>query len=232
MRFALVLFPLLAWSADWDRRPYERWDRETALRLLTDSPWAQPKTVALTWYERVQRPLRPQDIPGNDQRPGAGGALGPLGSIGVPREKLPGRADVIIRWSSALPLRQATAVYRRIEEKKDESELAALVPKDDSDYVLEIFNVPVEVAHAGKEMVEVLAVRNTRLTLKDKRVLKPVGAKAIITGTTLALRIHFARDAALKAADGEMEATGDLQIFRFQARFNLKSMRFGEGLAL
>jgi hypothetical protein len=217
--FLAVLAPLLA------QAPLPDWNERQVLRTVTDSPWARRAEVRLTWRKEGPRIAMPRDIPGADPvRERTGGGLGPLGGIGAPpKDKLPYKAELIFRWASALPVRQAKAIFTKSQKPLGEF---------GDGYTFEIFGMPAEIAHMGAESVEALAQEYIVLRTKSGRLLKPNGAEARILGTSLNLFVHFPRTEPLTAADEFIQIDGDLQVFRFSERFLLKKMEYGGKLEL
>lgn len=227
----LLLFVLLAPAGELDSRPYTQWDDKTVLRVLTDSPWAKPQTVSLNWFQRDRKQVTYRDIPGADGTK-SNSALGPLGGIGAPKPKYPLKADLLVRWVSALPVRQATGIYRQREEKLDTIRTNEIIGTAGDDHVLEIFGVPVELAHFGAESVEAIATQSVTLRTASGRVLKPSSAKVAVQGETLAIRVHFPRSLAIRAEDREIEVNADFQIFTLRTKFRLASMLYLKQLEL
>lgn len=219
------------WGGDWRSERFPAWSEATVMRVLTDSPWARVRRVRLEWHKREQRPLRAEDVPGttgpNMQRPG----LGPLGGIGTPRSSLPLEAELIIRWTSALPVRQATALYRAREEKRAGGGAVADVDGAPADVILEIHGIPAEVGHAGAGTVEAAAVEGIVVQGPRGAVIRPSKAEAKMQGLTLDLYVHFRR-AAFEAGPGALEVRADLQIFRLRERFRLREMVYGGRLEI
>ena len=228
---AAILLTVPANAADWDRRPFSEWDKKEAFKLLTDSPWAQQHSAKLTWMKREERHFSYKDVPGTTPGPSHSG-LGPLGGIGAGKSKYPESAELIFRWASALPVRQATAVFRMNDEKLDSSKLNSLIPQPESDYVLEIFGIPVELAHMGAEAVESFALSSVTLTTASGRTVKANGAKVTLQARTLSLSVHFPRTPQLEPSDKEIECAGDLQVFSFRVKFKLKEMQYQSHLEL
>ncbi|MBI5084818.1 MAG: hypothetical protein HZB13_09510 [Acidobacteria bacterium] len=227
----LLAAPALMWpvparaAEDWNKPPFPNWSDSTIARVVTDSPWAKRRTVPLEWRKREERPFSPSDVPGTG--PNANKPFGsPVGGIGVPRTSLPYTADILIRWASALPVRQAKALYRQRDGKLDPSKIEELTGPPESDYVLEIYGVPAEVAHRGTGSIEALAVASVTMRTARGRVIKPGSAEAKLTGSTLTILVHFPRTVALERKDEEIECRGDFQIFRFAERFKLSSMMY------
>lgn len=215
----------VAWAEDLERPGFPEWKDGTILRVLTDSAWAKPATVRLRWIKNEEPPVSYKDVPGVDRSPNKGFGS-PVGGIGVPRNKLPVDADLLVRWSSALPVRQATALYKQRESKLSAARLNELVGVPGDDYVVEVRNVPAEVAHSGAESVEAIARQGTMLRTAGGRVIRPTGAKVNIQGSSLTVSVHFPRNEALGAADGDVEFQGDFQIFEVRVRFRLAAMKY------
>lgn len=222
MRVLLSFAAVLAIAA---APPLPKWNERQVMKTVTDSPWAHRSTVPLTWRKDKERPITHRDIPGADPvRERTGGGLGPLGGIGAPpKDTLPHKADLILRWASALPVRQAKAIFT----KKD-SHLAEF----GAHYTIEIFGLPAEIAHMGVESVEAIAMSGVVLRTKSGRTLKPSGAEARLQGASLTLFVHFPRKEPLRLDDEFIQIDGDLQVVRFSERFLLKKMEYGGNLEI
>lgn len=223
----------MASAADWDSKPFPNWSDSAVLRLLTDSPWANPRTVKFEWRKREdQPPITYKDVPGADptRRTPVGSPVGGIG--GKPKETLPDRADVIFRWSSALPVRHAKALYRLRDEKLPPARLNDLIGTPDADYVLEIFGLPVVLAHQGTGSVENVLKQGTYLKTRSGRLLRPVRVEALLKTLDLTVRIHFSRANPIELTDREIEVYGDAQVFEFKEKFKLSAMSYQGRLEL
>lgn len=224
----IVLIALLAGvvsAAEWDSKPFPNWSDKLVIRLVTDSPWAKGIDVPLTWKKREERPLTPQDVPG--ATPQSAGRMGsPVGGIGAGKPKMPLGVDLIVRWASALPVRQAKALYKQRNEKTGVQNPSDLIEMQSPDYVLEIYGIPAEVAHLGTESVEAIAMSSAWLRTKSGRLLKPNRVEAQVHALTLTLLIHFPRKEAITLKDQEVECFVDMQIFQARAKFKLDSMKY------
>lgn len=196
-------------GADWKSRPFPDWSQDTVLRLVTDSPWAKAKTVRLTWAGKNEQPITYRDVPGADHSAatpaGPSSGPGPLGGIGLPKRRLPESADIIVRWASALPVRHAKALFRQRDQKADPARLGELIEAPGADYVVEIFGLPVEVAHKGAGSVEVVAREGLYLETKSGRRLRPNRVEVLLQATSLTLLVHFPRTEPIVASDGEID---------------------------
>lgn len=212
-------------AAGWKQNPYPQWSEETVLDLLTDSPWAKPRSVPIAWRKREEKPFSYKDVPGADPtRKIESGS--PVGGIGAPKPKLPDRADLIVRWASALPIRQATALYRQRDENLDANKRNELVGVPSPDYVIELFGVPSPVAHRGADSVEAVLMLSAKLQTREGRVLKPTRVHVRVAAMTLDIRIHFPRTEPLQVSDREVEFSADLQVFPVKEKFRLSEMQY------
>ncbi|MCX6623047.1 MAG: hypothetical protein NTY38_18665 [Acidobacteria bacterium] len=227
----LMLASASASAADWNGRKFPDWSQDTVLRLLTDSPWSRPRTVHLEWLSREDRLTTYKNIPGADHSwPNTGGS--PVGGIGGKASSLPDRADILVRWASALPVRQATALYKQRDEKLQAVSINELIAPASSDYIVELFGIPAEIGHRGAGSVEAIAQASATLKLQTGRVLKPNRVEAILHARTMELRVHFPRTEIIELSDRELEFSVDIQIFSVKERFRLTPMRYQGNLEL
>lgn len=227
-RAILALLPLLpapGFAQNLGKPPFPDWRDSTVLKLLTDSPWARPFKVRLQWSDPRDQPISYKDVPGADQSPTRKSGS-PIGGIGVPKIKLPLDADLLLRWASALPVRQAAALYKQRDSKLPAAKINELVGVPAADYVLELRGVPSEIAHSGAESVEMIARQSCRLRTASGRTLKPVSARVNIQGSTMTVYVHFPRSEPIETADRDVEFLGDFQIFEVRQRFRLSSMTY------
>lgn len=225
----VLLAPASA-GADWKRSAFPEWDADTIYKLLVDSPWARPKTIKLEWRKRDQK-VSYRDIPGADHNPSQ--PIGsPVGGIGVNRNVLPHKADILVRWASALPVRQATGLFKLRDAKLPSSQLERQIPPAEAAYVWELFGVPAEIAHRGPESVEAVAVNSAQLVTRKGRALKATHAKATVQGETMTLRIFFPKTDPLTAADEEIDVEVDMQIFSLREKYKLASLLYQGNLEL
>jgi len=217
--FAAAPLVRAAAAADWTE-----WSDKQVLRILTDSPWAHRRRVRLEWFRREPAPPRAEEIPGatgpNMRRPDGGN---PIGGIGVPRTSLPLEADLILRWSSALPVRQARALYLFRAQQSPVRTLNELLEEQPEHAIFEIHGLPAQMAHKGAGTLELAASQGVRLRASRGRTLRPVKTRADLAGLTLDLYVHFDR-AAVESLGSEIEVEADLQIVKFRERFRLSSM--------
>ena len=212
-------------------KPFPNWSDEDVLRMVTDSPWTKQKSVRLKWVKDDQRHITYKDIPGNDNSPTIKGGS-PVGGIGVPRDHLPDRATFLLRWASSLPIRHAKALYKLRDEKLDPSRLNELIAAPESDYVLEIYGVPAEIAHLGTGSVELVVTRSAYLRTKAGVKIRPNRVEAQLNAASMTIMVHFPRTTPIQLSDDEIEFFADLQIFEVREKFKLSTMMYLNHLEL
>jgi hypothetical protein len=156
----------------------------------------------------------------------------PVGGIGAKKPKLPGDADIIIRWASALPVRQAKALYQQRDGKLPATKATELIAARGGGYVLELHGVPAEVAHQGPETVADIARQSVVMRTKTGRVFRPVKAEATVHALSMTILVTFSDAEPVRVQDREVEVSGDIQIFKFKAGFPLAPMVYLGNLEL
>jgi len=232
-RICFVLLALAAGAAEWTSKTFSEWTPDTVLRLLTDSPWSKGSSANIEWTKREVRPITYKDIPGADHNVAKDSGLGPLGGIGAPKPKLPTKADLLIRFPNALPLRHAKAMYRLRDEKLPADRLNGLIDAPASSfYVVEIFGVPSEVAHQGTGSVEALVTRSAYLRTRHGRKYPAARTEVTTQGTTLKILVYFSNEEPLKVGDEEIEFFSVIQLLKCKERFRLSAFTYRGWLEL
>lgn len=221
-------------AAFWDRKKSAEWTEEEVRRILTDSPWARVMAVPLKLEKPGERgPATWKDIPGAgptlpDSAPG--GMIGsPVGGIGAPKPKLPQQAQIVVRWMSALPVRQALA---RLKYPDDPEQARRFLEPEEHYYVLEVLGVPSLVAYRGPELIQTELHRSSYLSTKTGRLLRPDSTYVAVQGLFLGITIRFSKSEPLTLKDGWVECGGRTELFEFRQRFELRRMLYGGRLEL
>lgn len=210
-------------AAEWDTKKFPGWNEETVMKLLTDSPWAKPKSAHVTWTRQEERPITYKDVPGAQQTKQT--PIGsPVGGIGAPKPKLPDKVDFILRWSSALPVRQARALYLQRSDNRPPAELNELIGTRPPGCELEIFGLPAMIAHKGAGTIEHLLKQTATIVTRSGRTIRPEGAEVTTQALNLTVKVRFPR--VLTAADKEFEISAGLQLFDFREKFRLGAMTY------
>lgn len=239
-RLFLASLAGVAFGKDWDKPEYPNWTREFVDEMLTDSPWARQLTAPFvlpnvapfaTSFSQIGLPggIGLPRIPGvgwpggQDRRfpvPGGGGG----GSRGDGRTSggVKTEAYLTVRWSSALPVRQALALEERASE-------VAAAPKD---YLIHIAGIPTVVAGESTAAMEKKLLKTAMLSVKGRRSAYAKSAEVPEHGTHLMAALRIPRFDGLSAADGIVEFYAEAGPIVVRQRFPLKAMVYRGNLEL
>lgn len=213
----LALTPLMA--ADfWEEKKFTEWNDRQVRRILEDSPWAHPVSV------------------GDDR--GAGGAgmadarnrASRGGTSTAPAA--PPTVTAILRWHTALPVKQAVARMRFGAEAGTSAEAAKLLARQEDRYVLGVAGLP-----AGLLQDDAAAVKKgIVLKLKNKPPIPVADVQGERKGNRVNLFLIFPKgqdgSPLIEASDGEVEVEIRLESERISRKFKLKDMMFGGKLEI
>lgn len=231
-RLFLASLAGVAFGKDWDKPEYPNWTREFVDEMLTDSPWARQLTAPFvlpnvapfaTSFSQIGLPggIGLPRIPGvgwprgQDRRfpaPGDGRTSG-----GVKTE-----AYLTVRWSSALPVRQALALAERSAE----------VAPASKDYLIHIPGIPTVVAGESTAAMEKKLLKTAMLSVKGRRSVYALSAEVPEHGTHLMAALRIPRFEGLSAADGIVEFYAEAGPIVVRQRFPLKAMVYRGNLEL
>jgi hypothetical protein len=231
----LLAGPLLA-AEFWEKKPFDEWNRNEVRRMLTRSPWAQRTTIGLD-------PLGPGlgtpglGVPQAGGFPGAGpGGLPPGAATGGsprapgPEPIGPGAQDVVVRWHSALPIRQALVRSNASGEGTLSEAARRFLESQTEYYIVSVSGLPAAVVHPLTDPARL--AKAAALKLKGRSAVRPEKAEFDAEGGLVGLRFYFCRSHEITLADGEIEFTLDLSEVRFSRKFKLKEMVFQGKLEL
>ena len=241
--FSLLLaVGVLTASEPWRKNP-RTWTAADTERILSSSPWVQT-AKAIFADDDVREPPPPGPLPGAAQA----GMAGPRGGtdghwdggVGrMPRGSVP-TLPILIRWDSALPVRQAAKQAREQNVVTDEQTA--------KDYVLTVIGlVPANRyrdagqlsghsrsddtvdARDPEELLEGL-MGSARLLRKGKPAITPENVK--LDAATGALHIFFPRTNPISPADNEVTFKTQFGSMTVQKLFRLKDMTYNGHLEL
>lgn len=220
MSLTLVLVPLGA--ADfWEVKDSKEWSEKQVRRMLTDSPWAQLYSITLDARTGGALAGGMEDA-GNSPTKNSDGtrAVGAgYGGMDVPKAPT---ANLILRWHSALPLKQAIARHKAMTNSAAQAETTATAEQS---YLLGIEGIRSGMLPRG-EAAEV--TKNLRLKIKNKPELQAAGIK--FDPKTRILYIAFPRGKdggpVIEASDGEVEVDLKLGSKKVSRKFRLKDMMY------
>ncbi len=201
--FSILLSAILLWAGEaWQDKPYTEWSREEVRRILSDSPWVRPVSIA-----RHMTGKRPSDV-------------GP--GVTTPIETW-ANWSLAVQWRSSLTVRQALVRQRQLEGRHDEEEAGRFLAEQPSDYVVMVF-APGDLF---KDLDEDSIRASAQLELGDKKHRMPAAtARLVEAWPTAVVAFHFPREAdgkpvineqtrkvrfSCQSKDGRVSATFDLR---------------------
>jgi hypothetical protein len=241
---AIALFAAQPWSKD-----PNQWTLQDAHHILADSPWAQAANASFAVVE-ADEPLPPGPLPGAAQAGMNGsrgasdgnwdGGVGRLPSTGLPSIR------VIIRWDSALPVRQALLRLQSAGEagspaNTDEGAkyyiitIIGLVPSGQykSAGQLETRSSSADTGNSGpqdpEQMLEGLMAQS-RLMPRDRKPLRPEDVK--LDAGTGTLHLFFPRSEVIELRNKEVVFATRFGSMTLQKQFHLKDMTYKGKLEL
>jgi len=192
-RWLVLLIGLLAgsllWASDpWKEKKYTEWSDKDIEKVMKDSPWARTVPIALpggpqTGGDTGRRRrgggggggggMGGTGISGDPEAgPGGGGSRGPADDLaGAPRREL----RVLVRWQTALPVRQALARQQLKAEKITPEQAEQFLSRPADRYVVMLAGVPAgALAGATPENVKAATFLQTgngkRIPVEDLRM--------------------------------------------------------------
>ncbi len=132
---------------------------------------------------------------------------------------------VIVRWQSALPLRQAQMRGKFGKEAATSPEAQKFLTVEPSIYVVGIAGLAGSIVSAGggDQARQTIAEKST-LTARGKEPLHPVGVDFVPNGSTVDVLIAFPRSMPITLEDQEVELTSEIGRATVRYRFKLKDM--------
>lgn len=227
---ALIVYLLSASSllpADfWHKKRFTEWTPDEIRKLLSDSPWARPvllpvETIDRTSLEQVRSACSSCEVK-------SGGA--PVMAAGMP--ELAGPLRALVRWHSALPVKQALMRAKFGDEVATSREAAEFLARSETAYVVGVSGLPAHLAPA--EAAQLRA--NAFLRRKGRPLLPAVDAQVASGESSVYLLLFFPRSqdgsAAITPADGQVELQLQLGLLNLRRSFKLKDMVFEGKLEL
>ena len=227
--FSLVVLGALSgstlWAADpWKGKEYTEWSEKEIRKVLRKSPWA--KTVTLQTYSGMGVGGARGSSGGQAPSPGAGGARGGGGyeQIGPGRRPL----RVLVRWWSALPIRQAYTRQQVESGKMKPEEVEQLIPQNPAEYVVQLSEMP-KTAMAGASSEKVTAATYLKIGKKQRIMLQSV---RMTEGEVPDLYFVFPRTTPIELQHKDVEFVTEVGRHKIKKKFKLKDMVYEGKLEL
>lgn len=230
-------------AQNWDQPVFPDWPRTHIDKVLTDSPWAHQKTVPFIHQPR-ERERDPEkefsfsqiSLPGGIGFPRRGGGTpgsgtgwpggsgrggGSQPSAGVRTE-----AYLTVRWSSALPVRQALVLTEFGKGGFQDPKAQELLSRDPSHYVIDMPGLPAILFSRNVKALETDLAKNTRIYLRGRKPLAPVSVELPEHGMHLAATMRFPRWEGVNEEEGTVEFTSKAGPMKIEVPFKLRPMLY------
>jgi hypothetical protein len=228
----LLTFALcLGFAGDfWKSKKFSTWNDEETKKMIENSPWARKVPVKYTFTAPKGGGMGPGM--GGGMGPGMGGGMGPgMGGGGggfgplspLPPDMTP---KVILRWQSALPIKQAFARNRYKDAVEASEEAQKTLSREESQYILGVIGLMGPPTAFEKEVLKAGAT----ITVGE---LPPVNAADVLVDKQgMATNIYIAFPKTLEGAhkiavdDREVEFLLKTPNIEIKAKFLLKDMMY------
>ncbi len=222
----LLVFGCGLVAADFWQKPYTEWSDKDTAKMMTASPWAKSVSVSMGGG------------PGGDGAPppgpggggfGGGGPRGPQGGGGSEfgpgaQGSAPPTFDVVARWQSALPIRQALVRLKFGAEADKSAEAGKILEQEDRPYEI-VLSGPMGMFLGGKPGDAAKALSDVSF-LSSART-GPIKATQIEVGKpgkSMDVVFAFPRTMPFALDDKEVEFTTKLGASVLKYKFKLKDM--------
>jgi hypothetical protein len=225
----LLLFGCGLVAADFWQKPYTEWSDKDAAKMMNSSPWAKSVSVAMAG------PGGPGGFGGpggGGPPPGGGGGFGGGGPQGGGGSEFgPGAqgssaptVEVVARWQSALPVRQAFVRLKFGAEADKSPDAAKVLEQQERPYEIVLSGAmgmflggkPEESAKALSEVSQLSSSRTGAIKASQIQVGKP--------GKTMDVIFVFPRSMPFTVEDKEVEFSTKLGTSVLKYKFKLKDM--------
>ena len=245
----LSLLPLAAlclYAADfWTAKPFTEWSDKEVEKLIRDSPWAKQSNFELGPGGRgpakggggLSSGIKdaagtPPDedgaaAGGGGGRGGRGG--GPQGGAGAEAPPV-ATAPVMMRWVTALPIKQAMMKRQFGAEVNTSAEAKKSLERVEQSYVLYVATTPQ--AARGLAQAKEALMMTTSLNIKGKQSIHPMDIQFGNQPGAAEVYMIFPRTAEITADDKELEFVTKLGGMNVKYRFKLKDMVYNGKLEL
>jgi hypothetical protein len=201
----------------WQAKPPAEWTQKQLQKMITDSPWAQPFSVPLSG-----------SAGGRGGGGGGGKGRGGGGDQGGQSESV----EIVARWQSAAPLKQALMRLRFGAEAGTSPQAKEFLDHVETSYVIVVSGSLRGYLRGNPEELKADLITATALTSKGKLPLKPSEVELTVSQTTGNIVFYFPRSAPYTLDDKDLELSTKLGTVPLVYKFRLKDMVFGGKLEL
>jgi hypothetical protein len=241
----LLLIPACLWAAEfWEAKPFTEWSDKDVQKLMTNSPWAKSIGVPMSGPS-VSTPGGNAGGNGDDgttpsapisDKGGGGGGRGGRGGGAAPGggAGLASSADVILRWYTAAPIKQATVKMKFKGEAATSTDAKAFLDRQETAYVFQVTGAPLRsVIRGTPDQIKQAVMDKTSLSVKGKPQMKPSEIQLVQEGRAIEFYFIFPKSAgALSMDDKEAEFSTKIGDIGVKNKFQFNKMTVNGKLEL
>jgi hypothetical protein len=232
----------------WQSKPFTDWNEKDTQKMVENSPWSKSVSVAIGSLEGPRAngsgrgSMGEANVPPSPGGAGSGeDAMGGGGGGGGGKRNRGGENGVsgpiesttlIVRWQTALPVKQALAKMKYGSEVTTSEEARKILATENAAYVIAITGVGPGMIHAEPEALKKDLMERSALTVKGKDDLKPSDVQLGKAGRGFELYFVFPKKTQFSLDDKEIEFTTKLGAIGIRQRFRVKDMVYNGKLAL
>jgi hypothetical protein len=235
--WVLLAAAALAWGADfWDVKPYTQWSEKEVTKIMGDSPWAKTATAVMDFTKmREMAPpgggepggTQPEggDLPsgGGGGRGGRGGGGGMRG--GGPPGGMAPMFELLVRWQSALTVRQALVRGQFGDEAATSEKAQEFLGRKQTYYVVAVSRAPMRFfQRANPENLRKYLAEKAELHVKGLETMKPADIQFQAHEQSLTIYFAFPRNQEITVEHKEVEFVAPVGPLQVKRKFTLAEM--------
>lgn len=237
-----LLFPLALLAAEvWEAKPFTDWTDKDMQKVTGNSPWAKQTRALLNNAPAgaPQRTGRGRGGAGDSELGEAprgvgsqGGGVSDASRMGAASidtdpgpSLLPAGLPVVVRWQTALPLRQAQMRGKYGKEAATSPEAQKFLNTEPNIYVIAVAGLPGSIVGAGGgDQAKDNILKRTTLTVKGRTAWRPVAVDLAPNGAAVDVLLAFPRGNAITAEDQEVELVSMIGTATVTYKWKLKDL--------
>ncbi len=247
---SLLLLSGCLFAADvWQTKPFTEWTDKDLQKILNNSPWAHSFTLPTGGGPSdfdsassggggrggrggggADQDSAPAPISESSGRSGRGGGSG--GGPPVPSSAGGVSLEIVARWQSALPLKQAFVRVKYGAEGASSAAAKEVLDRDDGSYVI-ILSGPLRALLRGTpDELKAGLMEATTLSARGKAAIKPSDLQVNTAQKSQEVIFAFPKTTPFTADDKEIDLTTKLGALPVKYKFKPKEMVFNGKLEL
>ncbi|MGQ9634748.1 MAG: hypothetical protein ACUVXB_10955 [Bryobacteraceae bacterium] len=228
---AIFAASVLVAAEFWQTKKFTEWTEKEVKKMLESSPWAAKISVPIPMGGRGGRGGMGggMSFVAQDEGGGMGGGRGGMGG-GMGGASFTPSKDVFVRWHTALPVKQAIAVFRYGKEAETHEEAKKMLEREENFYVVGVAGVP------GRGFTPEVMKGGARLNCGKLAPITPLDVQMNQDpgGTNIYLIFPRKQPGAhvFTVEDKQVEVAVDVPNLKFKKKFNLKDMVYNGKLEM